>query len=106
MKSRRPGFWFQSRMNVTNVNIFSSLSLVDMISLTSQDVCGTDQVGEEKMYLAWANMNWKIVGEVTTVDVDKEEFCRASDDSHLTLFPGKTGEGGGRCLTSCSRLLH
>ena len=44
MKSRRPGFWFQSRMNVTNVNIFSSLSLADMISLTSQDVCGTDRV--------------------------------------------------------------
>ena len=55
-------------------------------------ICDRDQVGEDKMYLAWADMNWKIVGEVTTVDVDKEEFCRASDNSHLTLFPGKSGE--------------
>ena len=44
MKAYDPGFWYQARMTVTNVNIFSSLSLPDMISLTSEDVCGTDKV--------------------------------------------------------------
>ena len=47
MKARDPGFWYQPRMNMTNVNMLTSLSLADLVSLTSTSVCDVDQVGRE-----------------------------------------------------------
>ena len=38
MKARDPGYWYQARMNVTNLNIFSNLTTSELVDLTT-DVC-------------------------------------------------------------------
>ena len=104
MRARDPGFWYQARQNVTNVNIFTSLSLADMISLTSEEVC--DKVGEDKTYLAWADMTWTTVGQVTNVSVEREQFCRPAALSSVTLFAGTDWRERDEWEVTCPRLLH
>ena len=39
MKAHDPGYWYQARMNVTNVNIFTNLTTQELINLTTAGVC-------------------------------------------------------------------
>ena len=43
---------------------------------------------EEKVLLAWEDMTWETVGEVQQLNISLDEFCRTSEESSLTLFPG------------------
>ena len=43
---------------------------------------------EEKVLLAWDDMTWETVGEVQQLNISLDEFCRTSEESSLTLFPG------------------
>ena len=43
---------------------------------------------EEKVLLAWDDMTWETVGEVHQLNISLDKFCRTSEESSLTLFPG------------------
>ena len=89
MKVRDPGYWYQSRMDITNINILTNLRLSDLLSLTTTEVCRLDQLGEEQVYMAWPDMKWKVVGDVATVNVSLSTLCRRQEESFFTLLPGQ-----------------
>ena len=90
MKARDPGYWYQARQNVTNVNIFSNLTTGELRDLTTAGVCHRSQTVEDRLYLAWPDMKWNVVGSVGTFNVSTKEVCSssASEDTSLTLLSG------------------
>ena len=90
MKAHDPGYWYEARMNVTNVNIFSDLATEELIDLTTAGVCLHQEAVEERLYLAWPEMKWKVVGSLETFNISTKEFCSgsASENSSMTLLSG------------------
>ena len=94
MKNRDPGYWYEPKMNVTNVNIFSNLTTGEMINLTTAGVCVQQEAVKERLYLGWEDMKWNVFGSVETLNITTEEFCSsvAWEVSSRILLSG--GEGG------------
>ena len=90
MKARDPGYWYQGRSNVTNVNIYSNLTTGDLVNLTTVGLCLHQQAVEDRLYLSWPDMKWNVFGGVETLNVTTKEFCTssASEDASLTLLSG------------------
>ena len=67
-----PGFAYQTRGILSNMNVFGSLlTIQDMVLITDSKDCA-----REGDYLAWGDMEWTITGSVDQETVDKElELC-------------------------------
>ena len=90
MKAHDPGYWYEARSNVTNVNIFSELTTQELVDLTTGGGCPPRQALEERLYLGWEEMKWKLVGTVETLNISTKEFCSSSaaENSSMTLLSG------------------
>ena len=90
MKNRDPGYWYEPKMNMTNVNIFSNLTTDDMINLTTAGVCLHQEAVKERLYLGWADMKWNVFGRVETLNITRKEFCSSApwENSSLILLSG------------------
>ena len=82
-KTSEPGYWYQARGILSNMNVFGSLvTIKDMVLISTSVDCA-----REGDYLAWRDMEWNITGRVDTVEtVDKEmELCHR-ESSNIVLF--------------------
>ena len=72
--------WMQSRVKVTNVQVYSSqLGLEKMKLLTTVQVChgdGDDLSLGKGDYLSWEDMSWTFHGTVVTGEVSLHTFCQ------------------------------
>ena len=67
MKAHDPGYWYQARMNVTNVNIFTNLTTQELINLTTAGVCPPNQAryiqalhSLVQLLHYWALIGWEL----------------------------------------------
>ena len=88
MKSHEVGYWYEGSQNITNVNILSSVTKEDLVQLTSDGVCTLDHLSSHQIYLAWPDIKWKLHGRTSAMNVPPEDFCSASENSVVVLFPG------------------
>ena len=67
------GFWYQSRCEVSNLNIFSKkMTLLEMVSRTAGKDCGK----ADGDYLAWESSEWSPKGKATFGEVTVEDLCK------------------------------
>ena len=89
------GFWYQSKCEVSNLNIFSKkMTLLEMVSRTAGDDCGKSD-GD---YLAWDISEWLLNGKARLGEVTVEDLCRK--ESGIQVFTSPIGK-----MDQCKWLL-
>ena len=98
-KAVEPGFFYQARSIVSNVNIYGFLMTPeDMALITDSKDCT-----REGDYIAWANMEWNIIGNVDETSADKEmELCH-TESSNIVLFTSIFVEWE-ECMLFCPKM--
>lgn len=106
MKSNIIGYWFQSEILITNVNVFKyftneffqtliflivriGLSVEEMIFKTSTVAGCLTNPTDSKLYLHWDEMKWNINGAVKEENIPVNELCSDLDNITAVMFPGK-----------------
>ena len=76
-----PGFWYQTKNKISDLNIFSSfMTMSEMVSRTTGDDCGKTD-GD---YLSWATSKWVLKGNARYSEVSVEDLCRK--ESRIQIF--------------------
>ena len=72
IQPHKPMPWFQSRVRLTNVQVYSSqLGTEELKLLTTSHVCQG-----EGDYLSWKDMSWTFHGAVVNGEVTLHQFCQ------------------------------
>ena len=94
-----PSGWYHTNNKIADMNIFSSLlGLERMKDITE---AGGKECGVEGDYLAWADMEWKLVGEANMENASLVEPCDKNPSITLydTAFPNMKA-----CMEHCQKL--
>ena len=93
-----PGFWYQNKNKISNLNIFSSfMTMSEMVSRTTADDCGKTD-GD---YLSWETSKWVLKGNARYSEVSVEDLCRK--ESKIQIFTAPMASLG-QCKNLCMKI--